>query len=256
MSLRTEELAVDYGERRAVHSCTVGFAVGQLVGLLGPNGAGKTSLLRAISGLVPATGYVYWNDADLAGFDRRHRARTLAYLPQSPAVHWPLTVRELVGLGRLPHRRFGQAETAADRAAVEQAMAAGDIAGFATRRVDALSGGERMRVQLARVLAVEAPVLLVDEPVANLDPAHQLMVMELLRRYTAAGRAGVVVMHDLTLAGRFCDRIVLMHEGRIVGDGIPVDVLSEATLADVYGVQALIDNGNGDPLIVPWRRLG
>jgi iron complex transport system ATP-binding protein len=219
----------------------VGFAAraGELIGLIGPNGAGKTTLLRAIGQLTPArAGTASWDGRPLRALDDRERARTLAYLPQGHAIHWPLTVRRLVGLGRLPRLGpFGRA-TAQDEQAVERAMAAADVLALADRLTSTLSGGERARALLARALAVEAPVLLADEPTASLDPYHALEIMALLRRQADDGALVVVVMHDLGLVARFCDRVALIDQGRLVCEGPPRDALTPARLREVYRIEA------------------
>jgi len=190
MSLRADQLEVRYGDATAVHAASFAFETGQLIGLIGPNGAGKTSLMKALAGILSASGDVSWQGCTLAGLDADERARTIAYLSQAPQQAWPLAVRELVELGRLPHRRFGQRATVADTDAVERALQQTGIRDLADRPIDTLSGGERMRAHLARAFAVDAPVLLVDEPVASLDPYHQLKVMQLLNDYRAARRRG------------------------------------------------------------------
>jgi iron complex transport system ATP-binding protein len=188
------------------------------------------------------------------------RARTVAYLPQDPPVHWPLAAGEVVALGRLPHRAFNADATIADREATLRAMQLTDTLPFIARNVLRLSVGERSRVLLARALAVEAPVLLVDEPIAMLDPYHQLDVMRTLRAYTTGGngaepRVVVAVLHDLGLAARYCDRVLLMDDGKIVGDGPPERTLSAAAIRSHYRVDPLITRHDGEPLIVPWRAL-
>jgi len=256
VTLEVAGLGVRFGATIAVRHCDLEFEPGTVNGLLGPNGAGKTSLLRGIASLIDRDGDVRWCGDDLDGMDRVHRARTLAYLPQGTPLSWPLRVRELVELGRLPHTAFGDRLSERDSAAVQRAMAAANVTRLAERRIDTLSGGELMRAHIARVLAVEAPVLLVDEPIANLDPAHQLLVMELLQTCAANGACILAVMHDVTLAARYCDRVLLLRHGEIVGDGRPGDVLSKRSLGDVYGVAAVIGHHEGDPLVVPWRRIG
>ncbi len=219
----------------------VGFAArpGELIGLIGPNGAGKTTLLRAIGQLIPArAGAVAWNGRPIGALGDRARARTLAYLPQGHAIHWPLTVRRLVGLGRLPALgQFGR-PTPADDDAVERAMAAADVLALADRLTSTLSGGERARALLARALAVEAPILLADEPTASLDPYHALEIMALLRRQADAGGLALVVMHDLGLVARFCDRVVLLDQGRMICDGPPREALTPERLRAVYRIEA------------------
>ena len=261
MTLTAANVEVAYGSRTAVRSTTIALEPGRLVALVGPNGAGKSTLLRALAGLVAHGGAVTWRGAEVAKLDGRTRARTIAYLPQDPPVHWPLAARELVALGRLPHRAYAAHESSADAAAVTKAMQQTDTLEFAARSVSRLSVGERARVLLARTLAVEAPVLLADEPIAMLDPYHQLDVLGTLRAYAAGGDSGsnprlvVVVLHDLGLAARFCDRVLLMDDGAIVGDGAPDATLGAQAIRAHYRVEPFITRHEGEPLIVPWRSL-
>ena len=237
---------------------------GELLGLIGPNGAGKSTLLKAIAQLLPHRGQVYLAGRSARRISVRERARRMAYLSQDNQVQWPILVRELVGLGRHPHRTgWGEASgehdgggaSAADIAAIDAAMRAADIWELRERRADQLSGGERARARLARVLAVGAPLILADEPVAALDPRHQLEVMHLLRSHCGGGGAVIVVLHDLTLASRFCDRLLLLDEGRLVAAG-PVDaVLTAANLRRVYGIAAITARHNGQAYVVPWARV-
>lgn len=213
---------------------------GTLTGLVGPNGAGKTTLLRTILGLAPCTGGVISLDEHrLDQWPAAQRAGMISYLPQSGVVHWPMTVERLVALGRLPHCDPWRAMKETDARAITEALRNADVAHLRKRRVTTLSGGERARVLLARMLATEAPVLLADEPVAALDPAHQFQVMALLQSRARQGAAVLIVLHDLALAARFCDRLVLLNRGRVVADGNARTVLSAENLAAVYGVQAL-----------------
>jgi iron complex transport system ATP-binding protein len=258
MTLAATNVEVRYEKRCAVQPTTLSLLAGQLVALVGPNGAGKSTLLRALAGLVAHSGTVTWRGAALTELDGRTRARTVAYLPQDPPVHWPLAARELVALGRLPHRSYAAHETAADSAVVAAAMRQTDTLEFAARGVNRLSVGERARVLLARALAVDAPVLLVDEPIAMLDPYHQLDVMSTLRAYAAGAsepRLVVVVLHDLGLAARFCDRVLLMDAGAVVGDGPPEATLDSAAIRAHYRVEPFLARHDGEPLIVPWRAI-
>jgi iron complex transport system ATP-binding protein len=254
MSLRCDALSVRYRDRVAVRPSSIALAGGSVVALVGPNGAGKSSLLKAIAGLVPCTGTVRVGEQAL-GSSARARARTIAYLPQSPAAHWPMNVGDLVALGRLPHRAFGAAPRPEDTAAIRSAMRQTGVTALAERAVDELSGGELSRVQLARALAVQAPVLLVDEPVAALDPYHQLEIMHVLTDYAARDALVLTVLHDLTLAARFAHRIIVMHEGEVVADGRPEQVLSADTLRRYYRVEPYLSEVAGQPLVVPWRTL-
>lgn len=230
-----------------------------MVGLVGPNGAGKTTLLRAIAGLMEAQGTAHFDGRDLTTLSGRERARTLSYLAQGAEAHWPLTAERVVALGRLPHLGAFAAPGPEDKAAIEKALTRVDAHKLMGRRIDQLSGGERARVLVARALAVEAPLLLVDEPVTALDPFHQLKVMDVLRSYAAEGRLVVVVLHDLTLAARYCDSLVLMQDGGVFAFGEPSDVLSPPNLASVYRVQALFgshetEQGPG-AFVLPWSRI-
>jgi iron complex transport system ATP-binding protein len=202
---------------------------GALVGLVGPNGAGKTSLLRALAGLSAGPGSVTVANEALSGLAPAARARRLAWLPADRDVAWPLSGSDLVQLGLGPG-------APRDDSAVLAALEAADASGFADRRVNNLSTGERARVLLARALVARPDWLLLDEPVANLDPWHRLDIMALLAREAARGAGVVVALHDLDLAAR-CDRVLLMHDGAVVGDGPPAEVLAEAPLAAIFGIR-------------------
>ena len=183
----------------------------------------------------------------------RERARRFAYLPQGHAAHWPLPVRDIVALGRTPHGATDPARLpAADAAAVGRAMHATGVQGFADRPVTLLSGGERARVALARVLAVEAPVILADEPTAALDPRYQIAVMALLAAAAAGGALVLAVTHDLGLAARYADEVVVMAHGAVAAHGPPGEALSAAVLRDVFGVEAFRADHAGRPVLVPW----
>lgn len=223
------------------------FPAGQMVGLLGPNGAGKSTLLKAMAGCLPHDGVIRVDGRPLTALSRQERARLIGYLPQDHTLHWPLTVRRMVSLGRLPHGEMS--ETAPE---VEQALRETDLLMLAERRVPTLSGGERARAHLARVLAGEPRVLLADEPVAALDPAHQVAVLALLRRQARRlHRAVVVVLHDLSLAARFCDQVVLLDRGQVVVAGPPSQVMADVRLAQVYETDFLIGALEEYPVVLP-----
>ncbi len=223
---------------------------GGLIALVGPNGVGKTTLIKAVLGLIPGRGRVTVDGVDLAAVSRRERARLVSYLPQGHETYWPLPVRDIVALGRLPHG----GDSGGD-AVVEQAMAFASVGDLADRPVTRLSGGERARVALARAFAVDAPVLLVDEPIASLDPRYQLMMMEKLRALAESGRVVVAVLHDLALVTRFATRALVMQDGRIVADGAPDTVLDDAVLAGVFGIEGLRAKVGDNPYLLPWRAL-
>jgi iron complex transport system ATP-binding protein len=253
MSTLVEVAGVAFGYGRAPVFGDVSFAVGagELVALCGPNGAGKSTLLRLLLGLhAPSAGRVTLAGEPIAALSRRQIARRAALLPQDAPADVPLSVREAVSLGRLPHLGRLQPETAADVDAVARALDATDTTALADRPITELSGGERHRVHLARALAQEAPLLLLDEPIAGLDIAHQLAAMDLLRATADAGRAVVVALHDLALASRRCDRILLLAAGGLRADAPPAEVLTRETLADVFGVRADVRlDSSGRPVI-------
>ena len=248
--VRLDAVSATLGSRRVVDHVSADLA-GGLIGLIGPNGAGKSTLVRAIAGLIPAEGTIEIDGAPIAAMPLRERARRIAYLPQGQTVHWPLTVERLVALGRLPHLAPFARPGSIDAQAIESALERAELLSLRERPVDELSGGERARVLLARALAVEAPLLLADEPLAALDPAHQIEVMALLRAEAAHGATVIAVLHDLTLAARWCDRLLLIDRGKLIADGKPADVLTANRIDAVYGVSAFIGEAAGEPLIVP-----
>ncbi len=249
-------ITVELGGRRVLDDVAFSARAGEVVALIGPNGAGKSTLARVLAGLLrPKTGTVTLGGRDVASLAPAVLARARAYLPQGATLAWPLTVERLVGLGRLPHLAPFSRVADADRAAIADAMARADVLRLRDRIATELSGGERARAFLARALAVGAGVLIADEPLAALDPGHALGVMDLLRAEAARGVAVVAVLHELTLAARFADRLVLLDGGRVAAEGPPAAVLDAATLARVYGVAAWYGEAGGDPLIVPLARV-
>ncbi|OYY91326.1 MAG: ABC transporter [Sphingomonas sp. 28-66-16] len=236
MSLAAAALSLTLGGTRVLERVDATFAPGRVTAILGPNGAGKSTLLACLAGLRdPDAGIVTLDGIPRTRHDRRDLARRIGFLPQTANVHWDVDVETLVTLGRFPHRgRWG--ETDVDRAAITAAMAATDVTGMAGRIVNTLSGGERGRALLARVLAGTPDWLLADEPLAGLDPAHQLDVLDCLRGIAARGAGVIVVLHDLNQAARVADNVLLMRAGRIIAQGTPETVLTPARLAETYGV--------------------
>jgi len=254
--LTTQSLNVTLAGRTVLNDVSLSFARGHLVALVGPNGAGKTSLLRALAGLLPSQGAIQIGDDALASLSLPERARRFAYLPQGHIMHWPLPARDIVALGRYPHGATDPARlTEKDSQAVQRAMQATDVVGFRDRRVTELSGGERSRVALARVFAVEAPVILADEPTASLDPRHQIDVMKSLRAAADQGTLVIVVTHDLGLAARFGDRVLVLSQGRLVVQGAPAEALSEQVMADVFRISAYRGEYQREAVIVPWSEI-
>ena len=228
---------------------------GELVGLIGPNGAGKTTLLRSLVGLIPVSrGTVQYDSEALGPANRFQFAKKIAYLEQSSRSYWPLAVEHLVMLGRMPHLGQWQRPSKYDWEIVDQAMKSCDIEQFYSRPVTTLSGGEQARVMLARTFATQPEILLADEPVAGLDPAHQLDVMEKLRDMVARQAGVVVVMHDLTLAARYCDRLFLLYNGEIAAEGPASTVLNEEMLRRCYGIEAHFGRANDDLFVIPTKR--
>jgi iron complex transport system ATP-binding protein len=250
------DVNVTLAGRLVLRDVSLALSAGHLVALVGPNGAGKTTLLRALAGLVPSDGVIRVRGDVLSSLSLRERARRFAYLPQGHPAHWPLPARDIVALGRYPHGATDPARlTAKDAEAVLRAMQAADVLEFSDRRVTELSGGERSRVALARALAVEAPVILADEPTSSLDPRHQLDVMKTLRTAADQGGLVIVVTHDLGLAARFADTVLVMAEGRLVSQGASAEALSEQVMADVFRISAFRAEYQREAVIVPWVEI-
>lgn len=237
--LTATDLTLHAGNAVLLDKVNVQVSAGEVLGVIGPNGAGKSSLLKLLAGVAaPTSGLIMLGDKSLMDCGATHKAQTIAYLEQRPHVYWPLTVHQVVALGRLPHT--GEPD-AASAAAVRAALDFTGIARFAHRAFNTLSEGEKMLANISRVLATQPRIILADEPTAALDPYHQLMVLELLRTLAGQNRGILVVMHDLSLAARFCDRLVLLEKGRIVSQGEPSFVLSASHIAEAYHIDATYD---------------
>lgn len=245
------------GPRPVLARVNCEIAAGRVTGIVGPNGAGKSTLLKALAGVLPvAEGRITLDGAPLGDIDRRERARTIAYLPQERSVHWPLPVRDIVALGRLPHRRGPAGDSPADRAAIDAALTTMDLDALANRPADQLSGGELGRALIGRALAQQASVILADEPAAGLDPAHALDLFAVLQRLAHEGRAVAVVLHDLSMAARFCHDVVVLGAGRVAAAGAAADVLTQACLEPVFGVHFAIGEIDGLPVLLPSAASG
>jgi len=255
--LRVELARVVLGGRTIVREAGFTAPTGAVTGLIGPNGAGKSTLIGAMLGLVPlAAGRVTFEGADLAGMGRRDRARLAAYVAQSATTEDRVSVRDVVGLGRIPFQSAWQADTdEGDAAIVAAALAEAGMSGFADRLYPTLSGGEQQRVQLARALAQTPRLLVLDEPTSHLDIRAQLLVLELLRRRAAGGCTVVLALHDLNLALNHCDHVAVMKDGAVVAEGAPASILTPALLLAVYGVHARVLPGAGGAApVIPFAR--
>ncbi len=255
-SIRVEKVSVKIGAAQILRDVSLRLERGEIVGLIGPNGAGKSTLLKALLGLVDTeTGHVTLDDRPIADWSHRDRAKLLAYAPQNAPVHWPLTVERMVDLGRTPHLGPWQTPSDEDRRAIKAAMDATDTSHLKDRITTSLSGGERAGVMLARAIAVGAPYLLADEPVASLDPYHQIEVMEILDQLAKDGAGVIVVLHDLSLAMRFCKRVYLLNQGELAASGTPQEVLNDERLKQVYRIKAVQGHHGEAPYLIPWQRL-
>jgi len=236
-TLAIRELQFRRGSRVVLDSIDLQLQSGCITAVLGPNGAGKSTLLSCIASLLaPALGAIELDGVCLRSIPAMQRARRIAFLPQTPEIAWAVDVETLVSLGRIPFH--GVTSDAEDQAAVARAMAQTHVEQWANRAVTTLSGGERARVLLARVLAGESDWILADEPFTGLDPSHQFEAAELLRSVANQGAGVVLTIHDLTLAARIADRVVILDDGRIVADGPPRDALSTQVLREVYEIEA------------------
>lgn len=251
MVLVAKNLSVTLSARKVLDDISLAMDAGEVVGLLGPNGAGKSTLMRAAAQLHSFEGQVLVQGSDAASLSPTRRARLIAHLPQTRTIGWRITVRDLVGLGRMPFRTFGTRPTKEDLEAVETAMQLTDTSHLADRIASELSGGEQARVLTARAVAQTTPLLIADEPASGLDPAHQIRLMQAMRRLADQGRAVLVSLHDLTLAARWCDRVILLDKGRLVAEGRPQDVLTQSLLATIYGVQTFKAQAEAGLIIAP-----
>jgi len=253
-ALALDSVSVTLGGARIVDRLAASVEPGEWVALIGPNGAGKTTALRAVAGLVGYDGAVTILGDDAAGLSRRDRARVLALVPQVPLIPGDISVREYVLLGRTPYLTYFGSERRADHDAVDAALEQLDLLALEHRRLDTLSGGERQRATLARALAQDAPILLLDEPTAALDVGRQQQVLELVDGLRAKrGLTVLSTMHDLTLAGQYADRLLLLDCGRLVAGGTAREVLTRRLISEHYGAEvALVDTDTGF-VVVPVR---
>ncbi|MCZ0811677.1 MAG: ABC transporter ATP-binding protein [Pseudomonadota bacterium] len=234
MSLLTlSNLSVTLRTRAVIRDVSLDIGAGEFVGLIGPNGAGKTTLMRAALGLLPFSG-----ESSLTALPQHDRARLAAWMPQSREIAWPISVENLVLLGRIPHLGAFGDPSPEDRARVDAALDWMGLDEMRHRAASRLSGGEQARALIARALAQDTPLLMADEPIAGLDPAHQISTMRTFAQLAGAGKSALVSLHDLGMAARHCTRLVMLSEGRLVADGPPAEVLTRQRLADVFAITA------------------
>lgn len=252
--LRVQGLEAGYGERPVLRGISLRVSAGEVVALVGPNGCGKTTLLHAITKVLPwRAGAVFAADEPVLSLSARELSRRIAVVPQNPQLPLGYTGAEVVLMGRTPHLGFLDQEGPADLRIAEAALNRVGAASLAGRRVEELSGGERQTIVLARALAQEAPILLMDEPTANLDIGHQMAIARLMRELAASGLAVLAAVHDLTLASLYSDRIILMHDGTAVTSGDPAEVFTPENLRRVYGADVTVLPGLRRPVIVPME---
>lgn len=242
MNLEVQNISLSYGRRQVVKDLTFCLKTGELVGLIGPNGCGKTSIIKTLSRILhPDSGQIFLDGKKLQRMSRSDLARQIGVVPQNPLLPDAFTVAELVLLGRNPHLGWLCSESQSDLAIVRSAMERTGISHLAERRLGELSGGERQRVTIARVLAQEPRAILLDEPTANLDISHQIEVLDLIKSLCQEKKLAVLIaIHDLNLAAQYCDRLILLGEGRIYAEGSPQEVITAANIKNVYAADSSV----------------
>lgn len=257
--LNAKNLSLSLGNKTVVEEMNIHVNEGEFVGLIGPNGAGKSSLLRMLAGLVKSkSGEINLAPQSISTpidkIPAHTRARFMAYLAQHETPAWPLSVKNLVALGRSPWNSAVNSSVD-DEAAIENALVITDVRSLVERPVTELSGGELQRALLARVFAGKPKLIVADEPIVALDVYHQLHIMELLQSHAQQGGAVIAALHDLSLAARFCTRLVLMNHGKLVAEGEPIKVLTPANLVQVYSISAHVDCREDGVVIIPIKRV-
>ncbi|MBH97924.1 MAG: ABC transporter [Rhodospirillaceae bacterium] len=256
MKLELSKVTIEVRHQKVVNELSLSLRQGELVGLIGPNGAGKTTLLKAIIGAKKRkSGEISLDGTSLSNLSKIERAKIISYLSQERHIELQLQARAIVMLGRFPHQSaFSQPSMDCERA-VDHALDSVNATKFATRNLKSLSGGERALILLARTLAVEAPLMLADEPISELDPYHQIHVMEILKAKAAEGVGILVVLHDLTMAAHFMDRLILINHGSIVAEGSPEKVLTQRNLETVYKISPREKVFSNNPSTFPWKTI-
>ncbi|WP_416139798.1 ABC transporter ATP-binding protein [Halomonas sp. HK25] len=256
--LEAEALNLAHGRTAVIHGLDLALPPGQVTAIVGPNGCGKSTLLAGLARLhAPGGGAVLLDGADIQRLPARQLARRLALLPQEATAPEGLTVHDLIRFGRQPHQGWLSQWSDEDQRVVEEALAAAGLEALAERPLEALSGGQRQRAWIAMTIAQQTPLVLLDEPTSALDLGHQLEVFELVRRLAGAGRTLALVLHDLASACRYADHLVAMRAGRVVAQGAPAEVVTEALVRELYGVACTLihDPTTGTPILTDLRRL-
>ena len=256
--LRVEDLTTGYDDRDIIRNVNLSLAEGEILGVVGPNGSGKSTLIRAITQVLSLrSGTVHVRGAELERYSANDLARTMAVVPQSAVLPDGFSALEVTLMGRTPYLRLLQSEGPADLAIARRSMLQTRSLSFAERPVDELSGGERQRVIVARALTQQSPILLMDEPTVHLDVAHQIGLLDLVEQLARNQSLSVIaVIHDLTLAAQYCDRLVLLHDGAVVASGTPDEVLRTETIQEVYDVEVRVIEhpDTGRPVVLPVRQ--
>ena len=258
MRFETTDLVIKYPEqsRPALNGVNMSVPSGSFYAVLGPNGSGKSTLMKGLLGVVRADqGRAFISERNISKWDRKALARSIGVVSQSETVSFPITVREMVGMGRYPHLGPLEAESSKDQVAVHEALEVCDVTHLINRDLSTLSGGELQRVRIARALAQEPMALILDEPTSSLDIKHEMEILELLKQSVASGLTVILTTHGLDLAARFSDRMLLLSEGQVAVEGTPDEVVNEEVLAEVYGwpVKVEWEATTGSPRVTPLR---
>lgn len=243
INLSCNSLSFSYHKKTVIEAVSLEFKAGEFVGLIGPNGAGKSTLLKLLLGLnKPNMGDIYLGNNNLSHLSRNKIAKRVSFVPQDHSIDYAFNVTEMVAMGRTPYLGNYQTESKQDLEIIEKALQRTDLSDLRERPADQLSGGERQRVFIARALAQQTEALLLDEPTASLDLCHQLELMDLLGSLTSEGHLAIAAIHDLQLASRFCNRLIMLSEGKVVADGLPNEVITSDNLRRYFSIEAAVES--------------